>query len=79
MLNEHHIERSPAETAFETGFLDALEDHVSVEYIFLATREHDDYVAGFRAGRLSRGKYIVDGKPLESNPPKLTNTTLNIF
>ena len=71
MLNEHHLERSTADTAYEIGFLDALVDRVSAEYIFQRTQcEHDDYVAGFRVGRLSRVKYIVDGKRLIDDTPK---------
>lgn len=71
MLNEHHLERSTAGTAYEIGFLDALDDRVSAEYIYQRTqREHDDYVAGFRVGRLSRVKYIVDGKRLIDDTPK---------
>ena len=71
MLNEHHIERSTADTAYEIGFFDALDDRVSAEYIYQRTqREHDDYVAGFRVGRLSRGKYTVDGKRLDDTPKR---------
>ena len=59
MLNEHHTERSTTDTAYGIGFLDALDE-----------RENDDYVAGFRVGLLSRGKYIVDGKRLDDTPKR---------
>ena len=36
-------------TAFETGFLDAVENILTVEYFTHRTmREHDDYVEGYR-------------------------------
>ena len=48
------IERRTTDTAFETGFLDAVENILTVEYFTHRTmREHDDYVVGYRYGRLS--------------------------
>ena len=49
-----------ADTAFECGFSDALENRVSVEYLYRRTRrERDDYITGYRCGRLSRGDLPV--------------------
>ena len=43
------IERRTTDTAFETGFLDAVENILTVEYFTHRTmREHDDYVVGYR-------------------------------
>ena len=48
------IERRTTDTAFETGFLDAVENILTVEYFTHRTmREHDDYVVGYKYGRLS--------------------------
>lgn len=45
------IERRTTDTAFEKGFLDAVENILTVEYFTHRTmRERDDYVEGYRYG-----------------------------
>ena len=54
------IERRTTDTAFETGFLDAVENILTVEYFTHRTmRERDDYVVGYRYGRLSQEKALL--------------------
>lgn len=69
------IERRTTDTAFETGYLDAVENILTVEYFTHRTmREHDDYVVGYRYGRLS----LDTPEPSEPEPQPAARRKTNI-